>query len=109
VLQNSSAGKSKGEGLVCFVPSFTPAEWDIVSAAWDGPPEKLTYSEHRALQSKAAAGVRKQGIEIREIRMDPRKMLSWQRKNNYKNDQEGRSAYYVEAGRCSDLGMPEPS
>lgn len=109
MLQNSPAGNPGGKSLVCFVPLFTPAEWDVVLGAWDGPPEKLTYAEHRKLQSKAASDLRKQGIQVREIRMDPRKMLSWQRKNNYKNDQGGRSAYYVEAGRCSGLGMPEPS
>ena len=109
MLRNSPARDPKGKSLVCFVPSFTSGEWDVVLAAWDGPPEKLTYSEHRQLQSKAAADLRKQGIEVREIRMDPQKMLSWQRKNNHRNDQEGRSAYYVEAGRCSDLGMPEPA
>jgi hypothetical protein len=109
VLQNSPSGKRERKGLVCFVPSFTEAEWDVVLGAWDGPAEKLTYSEHCALQSKAASDLRKQGVEVREIRMDPRKMLSWQRKNKYKNDQEGRSSYYVEAGRCSDLGMPAPA
>jgi hypothetical protein len=109
VLQNPPAGKPEGKGLVCFVPGFTSAEWDIVLAAWDGPLEKLTYAEHRKLQNKAASDLRKQGIQVREIRMDPRKMLSWQRKNNHKNDQRGRSTYYAEAGRCSDLGMPEPS
>jgi hypothetical protein len=61
-----------------FRSFFTPAEWDIVSAAWDGPPEKLTYSEHRALQGKTAAEFRKEGVEVREIRMDPLEMLSWQ-------------------------------
>jgi hypothetical protein len=109
VLRNSPKGSQNGRGLVCFVPSFTSAEWDVVLDAWDGPPEKLTYSEHRALRSNAASELRKQGIEVREIRMDPRKMLSWQKKNKYKNDQPGRSAYYVEAGRCFDLAMPAPA
>ena len=98
-----------GKGIVCFVPHFTAAEWEVVLASWDAPPEKLTYQEHRALQDKAATDLRRQGIEVHEIRMDPLKMLSWQRKNKYKNNQEGRSAYYVEAGRCSEFGMPEPA
>lgn len=109
MLQNSAAGKPKKDSIVCFVPTFTAAEWDIVLGAWDGPPENLTYPEHRALQSKTASDLRNQGIEVRELRMDPRKMLSWQKKNDLKNDQEGRSAYYAEAGRSSDLGMPAPA
>lgn len=109
MLQNSSAGNPAGKSLVCTIPSFTEAEWEVVRASWDGPPEKLTYQEHRTLQKKAAGGIRMQGIEVRELRMDPHKMLSWQRKNQYKNDQQGRAAYYAEAGRCAGLGMPEPA
>jgi len=109
VLRNSPKGDRHGKGLVCFVPRFTEAQWAVVTDEWDGPPERLTYAEHRALQGKAATDLRKQGIEVREIPMDPHKMLSWQRKNKYKNDQRGRSAYYVEAGRCADLGLSEPS
>jgi hypothetical protein len=109
VLQNSPKGDGRGKGLVCFVPLFSEAEWRVITEAWDGPAERPTYEEHRSPQGKAAADLRNQGIEVREIRMNPRKMLSWQRKNRCKNDQEGRSAYYAEAGRCSDLGMPEPS
>jgi hypothetical protein len=88
---------------------FTSVEWDIVRAAWDGPPETLTYREHRALQGSAADVLRKQGVDVREIRMNPRKMLSWQQKNGHKNDQQGRSACYAEAGRCFDLKMPGPA
>ena len=94
-----TAGSRKG--------SRFPSEADVAHAS--APPGSLLTQEHRTLQKKAAGDLRMRGIEVRELRMDPRKMLSWQRKNKLKNDQQGRSAYYAEAGRCAGLRLPEPS
>ena len=95
-------------GMVVTVPRFTEEQWKIILDHWDDTLETLSYGEQRSLQSKIVRTLKDEGTEVQEIPMDPKKMLSWLRKNNHKNDSHGRATYYAEVGRCRHLGLPEP-
>ena len=111
MLSNSQTPPPDGPGqnrIKVFVPHFGPEEWQRVLDHWEDPREKMTFEEQRSVQASMVETLRKDGTEVEEIPVDPGKLLSWIKKQNLKNDGQGRAGYYAEVGRCRGLGLPVP-